>query len=215
MMLCSKFLRSWSVAMRLVGAVLVAVLLVFVMANPALAKTKKPGISSLKVSPKQVVTTNGTVNVSAKVSGASTCTLSSTSFVAGLPSTTMCNSGEFDESVVLQQNEGAAPLPYVFSLSATGLGGTKAKTFKVKVAPGAGQPWPTGFTGTYLGSDDSGGDIDGTFSFSGTINPDVYALNPLVVSNGQPSPEIGQPILPDWNAHRGPLTTARASVEEG
>ena len=40
------------------------------------------------------------------------------------------------------------------------------------MAVGAGQAWPTGFTGTYVGSDDSGDFPNGNFSFSGTIDPD-------------------------------------------
>ncbi len=143
------------------------------LTGSATAALLKPTITNLIASPAVLKTGSGAVHFSAKVAHATSCSFSSTSVVPGLPLTTPCGSGatkSFVEDIVLQQNTGTGPLKYTFTLKAKGSGGTTVDTVKVKVAAGAGQAWPTGFTGTYVGSDDGGDFPNGNFSFSGTID---------------------------------------------
>ena len=87
--------------------------------------------------------------------------------------TTSCASKSFDQDIVLQQNTATTALSYKFVLKATGPGGTTVDTVKVKVAAGAGQAWPTGFTGSYVGADDGGDFPNGNFTFSGRLDTNV------------------------------------------
>lgn len=137
-------------------------------AGPAAAGT--PTISSVKATPKLVTSTNGAVVVSAVVSDSLSCSLSSPSFVSGLPVTSSCTTGTFSQNIVFPQNSGSTDVTYKLKFVATGeTGRTDAKTIKVKVAPGAGQALPTAFTATYVGPGDEG-EQDGNFSFSGVID---------------------------------------------
>jgi hypothetical protein len=168
----------------ILSALLGVAILTVPLAGSAAASHPKPSITSFIASPKTLKASSGAVTVSASVARATSCTLSSTSDVAGLPLTTPCGSHgskAFDQDIVLQQNTGTSPLKYAFVLKASGPGGTTVDTLEVKVADGAGQAWPTGFTGTYVGSDDGGDFPNGNFSFSGTIDQDD-ACDPFVCS---------------------------------
>ena len=67
------------------------------------------------------------------------------SALPGLPLTTSCPARRNPSlrTSCSHQNTGTSPLTYKFELKATGSGGTTVETLKVKVAVGAGQPWPT------------------------------------------------------------------------
>ncbi len=82
-----------------------------------------------------------------------------------------CSSGSVTQTVVVLINSRTKKSKYKISLIASGPGGSKTKKISLSVAPGAGQAMPTGFTGTYVGSDDSGDDTNGSFTFSGTADP--------------------------------------------
>ena len=108
--------------------------------------------------------------------------------------TTSCSSGSVSQTVVVPINSGTKKLTYKLSLTASGPGGTKAKKISLSVAAGAGQPMPTGFTGTYVGSDDSGGDTNGSFTITGTADPHL--------------PCDSDGCTYDWTAVTGGWTTA-------
>jgi hypothetical protein len=159
----------------ILSALLGLAMLTVPLAGSATGALATPTITGFAASPATLKTSSGAVKFSAKVAHATSCTLSSTSVLPGLPLTTPCGSGaskSFAQGIVLEQNMGTSPLKYTFKLKATGPGGSTVETLKVKVAVGAGQAWPTGFTGTYLGSDDGGDFPNGNFNFSGTIDPD-------------------------------------------
>ncbi len=167
----------WWTGLGATLAALVAVTMTLVplagVASATSATAAKPKISKFAASPKTVTTTDGTVVLSSTVANATTCMLSSTLPVGGLPVTTSCSSGSMSQSVVVPMNSGPTTLTYKFTLSASGSGGTKSKKLSLKVARGAGQPLPTGFTGTYVGPDDSGDFTNGNFTISGSVDPDV------------------------------------------
>jgi len=167
----AKFSRPQP-ALRLVPAVLAVAMLVLVpVSGVASAGVAKPKIATFTASPSAVTTSNGTVVLSGTVANATNCTLSSSVPVGGLPVTADCSSGSVTQTVVVLINSGTKKSKYKISLIASGPGGSKTKKISLSVAPGAGQAMPTGFTGTYVGSDDSGDDTNGSFTFSGTADP--------------------------------------------
>ena len=164
--------RRHQPALRLVPAILAVATLVLVpVTGVASAGVAKPRISTFTASPSAVTTSTGTVVLSGTTANATDCTLSSSLPVGGLPVTTDCTLGSVSQTIVFPINSGAKKLKYKISLTASGPGGSKTKKIALSVAPGAGQTMPTGFTGTYVGSDDSGDDTNGSFTFSGTADP--------------------------------------------
>jgi hypothetical protein len=142
------------------------------LATSASATVPKPKISKFVASPKSVTTSDGDVTLSATVANATSCTLSSHQLVAGLPATTSCTPGSVSHAVVLAIDTGVRADKYKFTLAATGSGGTKSKSVTVSVLPGAGQPFPSGFTATYVGSSDDGNQIDANLTLDGSVDPD-------------------------------------------
>ncbi len=112
-----------------------------VVGSSALASVKpKPVITGLSASPARVAS-GGTTTISASVSGAATCTLSSNKPVAGLPRSASCESGSYSAELTMPVNEGKGPKPakYTLKLTAVSAAGTKAdKTTSVLLTrPGA------------------------------------------------------------------------------
>ncbi len=166
---------------QILGSLLVAALLfgtyLVGYSGTASAAVAKPKISKFVASPKTVTTSDGDVTLSATVANATSCTLSSHQLVAGLPATTSCTSGSFSHAVVLAIDTGVRSDKYKFTLAATGSGGTKSKSVTVSVLPGAGQPFPSGFTATYVGSNDDRSQIDANLSLAGSVGPDCCAYS--------------------------------------
>ncbi len=100
----------------------------------AYAGGPKPVITGAMATPASVPS-GGTITVSASVSGATSCTLTSKGPVAGLPATVSCGSGSYSQEVVMPENLGKKAVEYKLSLSATGAGGTSKKA-KIDVAVG-------------------------------------------------------------------------------
>ncbi len=151
------------VASTLIGALGVA--------TAAGAATTNPKIAHLAASPATVTMKNGSVTISATVTNASTCTLSSPTVIAGLPASSSC--GAISTTVVLPASSSAKT--YAITLKAQGSSATKSKTIDVKVAAGAGQPALTGATA--LASTDFGYcAVVTTASVTGGV--DCWAGNP-------------------------------------
>ncbi len=150
--------------------------LVLVPAGVASARVAKPKITTFTASPKSVTTADGTVVLSGTVVNAASCTLSSSLPLGELPVTTSCSSGSVSYTLGVPINPGKKALKYGLVLTASGPGGSKTKKLTLSVAPGAGQPLPTGFTGIYVGSDDTGEDTGGSFTITGTADP-TYGCN--------------------------------------
>jgi alpha-tubulin suppressor-like RCC1 family protein len=110
----------------------------------AYAKASKPVISGLAARPAMVVS-GGTSMVSAAVSGAKECTISSNKPVAGLPVTSSCEGGSVSRILMMPANTGKKTAKYKLTLVATGADGKKAKaksTVEVGLAsqtPGVGR----------------------------------------------------------------------------
>jgi len=114
---------------------------------PATAlKPPKPVISGLAAEPASVAS-GGTTTLSATVSGALTCTLSSTARkpVAGLPASFSCESGSLHRALVMPENKGPRAAVYTLTVTAVGAGGSTSAKVTVTVRA----PW-TEVTGSGL-----------------------------------------------------------------
>ena len=192
-------------------AVVVGAVVLLPTAGSSWEGVAKPKISKFTASPKAVTAADGTVVLTGTVTAATNCTLSSSLPVGGLPVTTSCSSGSVSQTVVVPINSGTKKLTYKLSLTASGPGGTKAKKISLSVAAGAGQPMPTGFTGTYVGSDDSGGDTNGSFTITGTADPHLPAIRMVAPTTGRRSRADGRPLPVQAAARSGRRTTTPAS----
>ncbi len=97
-------------------------------------KCPPPVISSLGATP-TIVTSGGTVTVSASVSEADSCTVSSSKPVAGLPVTLSCESGTVNREVVMPANTGKKVVEYRFTVLVRGPGGARRARIAASVAP--------------------------------------------------------------------------------
>jgi alpha-tubulin suppressor-like RCC1 family protein len=94
--------------------------------DPAFAKgPPKPVISGFAVT-RATVGSGGSTAITASVSNAKECTVSSNKPVAGLPETFNCESGPVDSDVTMPANAGKKPLKIKLTLTVVGAGG-KAK----------------------------------------------------------------------------------------
>jgi hypothetical protein len=112
-------------------------------------KLPKPSITSLTVSPAQVTTAGGGVEISAAVQNATTCTISSTTSMPGLPLTFDCSGGSANETVYPPLNNKTKTVKERIILAASGNGRTKVKKIRFGVAAhGGGGTTPAGNSGT-------------------------------------------------------------------
>jgi len=88
----------------------------------------RPHVSALTASPATLGAVGGTVVLTAQVSGATSCTFSSTSTVDGLPATGPCSSGPVTDTVSLPADPGKKAERVRFTLSVTG-----SRTVRTKV----------------------------------------------------------------------------------
>lgn len=95
----------------------------------------RPVISNLLATP-ATVPSGGSTTVSASVTGATGCTLSSNKPVAGLPDSFSCGSGSVEVEISMPANTGRKAVKYKLTLTATGADG-KAKKAKTKVSVSA------------------------------------------------------------------------------
>jgi alpha-tubulin suppressor-like RCC1 family protein len=128
------------IATVLPGLAVMAGLLVTTAGTASAKGTSKPKVTSFTASPSSVTTADGAVTLSATVTNASGCTLTSSLPISDLPYTTSCSGGPVTRSIVVPLNSGKKAIKYKFTLTATGTGGTKSKKLKVSVAAGAGNP---------------------------------------------------------------------------
>ncbi len=139
-------MRGTSVGRR--GLLVLAVVAVCLCGvQGAYAGGPKPVITGAMATPSSVPSA-GTITVSASVSGATSCTLSSNKTVAGLPATSSCESGGYSREVVMPENLGKKPADYKLTLAATGAGGKG----KAKITVAVGFPVATGVS---AGEEDS------------------------------------------------------------
>ena len=76
--------------------------------------------SSFTASPTTLTSSGGSVNLSADVTNANTCTFSSTPAITGLPATVGCSNGTANETLTIPTDTTASAVTYTFELSATG-----------------------------------------------------------------------------------------------
>jgi hypothetical protein len=115
----------------------------------AIAMGSKPVISNFKAAPASVASA-GSIVVSATVSGATQCTLSSNKPVAGLPATFSCEAGSVNRDVKMPASTGKKALKYKLQLIAVASTGGKAKKkATVTVSPGGSNPVTGDWHATY------------------------------------------------------------------
>jgi alpha-tubulin suppressor-like RCC1 family protein len=105
-------------------------------ASPAAATGTKPVISGLTATPASVPS-GGATTVTASVSGATSCTLSSNKAVAGLPATFACEGGPVEQGVAMPVNMKTKAAKYKLTLTASSPSGRAAAKVTVYVAIGA------------------------------------------------------------------------------
>ena len=104
------------------------------------ASSPKPNISSFVATPNSLTAAGGSVLFSATVTDATSCTLSSTPVINGLPVTASCASGTLNENVAVPADPTGRADRYTFTLAAIGATTTETKALKLSVAP---TPAPT------------------------------------------------------------------------
>jgi regulator of chromosome condensation (RCC1) repeat-containing protein len=141
--------RGWCVA----AAVVIAALCACTSTTAARAGSlPKPVISSLTASPASVASA-GTTTISASLSGASECTLSSNKAILGLPATFACEGASVSHAVQMPVNFTTRSERFSLKLIASGPGG-KSKSAKVALTlehGGEGEQVTTGPEGTACG----------------------------------------------------------------
>ena len=98
-----------------------------------MAAQPAPAISSFTASPTVLAQTGGSVTLSATVSGATSCAISSSPAITGLPQTQACTSGTVSLAVTVPADTTKAAKTYTFTLAASG-SSTVKKTTTVTVA---------------------------------------------------------------------------------
>jgi hypothetical protein len=89
------------------------------------AAAPAPSVSGFAASPAHLSSSGGTVHLTATVKHATTCKLSATPAVAGLPANVACTSTAFSRAVALPADTGTTARSYLFTLVAHGAGGSK------------------------------------------------------------------------------------------
>jgi alpha-tubulin suppressor-like RCC1 family protein len=156
---------------RWAGAVFVAVAVgacLYASAGTAVAQRPTPVISDLKATPANVGSAGFTV-VTATVSGAETCTLSSTKAVVGLPATFSCVGGSVEHGVRMPANKGRKALRYKLKLTAIGSSARRKANLAITVSPGAVPPAATAIA--------AGGQHSQTCALVSTGNVDCWGAN--------------------------------------
>lgn len=123
--------------MRRVRTVVVMALVVggsTLFGGPAQAKGPKPVISGLVAMP-AAVSSDGATTVTASVSGATECELSSNKAVTGLPAKFSCEAGTVERDLVMPVDTRTKPAAYKLALTATGAGGKAKAKVVVTVEP--------------------------------------------------------------------------------
>ena len=117
-----------------VAAALLGVLASAVPAGAApTAKGPKPTVTDFTATPTTLYDNGGMVTLSAVVSNATNCILSSKPAVKGLPAKIACSNGVVTEGLVLPVNTGKKPVVHTFVLQVTGTKKVKAKPVTVTV----------------------------------------------------------------------------------
>src|SRR5487761_2184752 len=136
-------MRSYSGKLR---GILVAVTALIILGSPAVVGVATasarggvaPTIVSFTAAPTSLTSAGGSDSLSATVTHAASCVISSTPAISGLPSTQPCSSGSVSLLVNVPPNASAKAAAYTFTLAATGARTTKAKA----TVSQAGQPAP-------------------------------------------------------------------------
>ena len=121
----------------LVGLVMTAAAVALVP-SVATGALPKPVISDFSVSSASISSPVGAVTLAGRVSGATTCSISTNRAIPGLPVSLPCSTGTLNWGLVLPANTGRRPVTYRLRLTATGWRSVKSGTILITVAPGAG-----------------------------------------------------------------------------
>ena len=105
------------------------------LVRPASATTSGPSITHLTPSFPIVASTGGPVELSASISNAASCTLSTTPAVPGSPSSASCLNGVFSATLSLPANTSRHDAVYKFKLEATSGMLSATSSVTVRVAP--------------------------------------------------------------------------------
>ena len=124
------------------AAMLGMIPLVVVLGTSGAAAATGPKVDSFKVSNSSVGSADAKIVLTAKVTGAKTCTFSAAPHLAGLPKTVNCSSGKAKQAVTVPANSSTSPRSWVITLTVKGSGHKVTKTKKIRQA-GKALSWGT------------------------------------------------------------------------
>jgi len=116
-------------------------------------------ITSLSAEPNFLGPAGGQTTLSATVTGAATCAVSSAPAVTGLPAAVDCSGGTYSQPVTLPANTGAQPVAYVLTMTATATGGATVSATTTVVTEPPGGPAITSLTPTPTSLPSTGGNV--------------------------------------------------------
>ena len=145
------------------------------------AKTPAPTITSFTATPTSLSTAGGPVTLSATVTGATSCTLTSSPAISGLSSHPACATGKVSVPVTVPVNTTTKALTYKFTLTATGSRSVKRTTNVTVAGP---KPTITTFAATPKGLGTAGGSV----KLSATVsNASSCTFSSTPAASGLPS----------------------------
>ena len=148
----------------------------------------KPTVSGFTASPTSLASAGGSVTLSATVTGATSCELSSTKAAPGLPETVSCPSGQVSVPLTLPANTTTKAISYKLTLSATATKTAKADT-TVTVAALI-PPVVSSFSATPTSLAQTGGSVTLSATVTGTTSC-VFSVSPAVSGLPQTVPCTG------------------------
>ena len=156
--------------------------------SPASAAVPAPTITSFASSPAALPDSGGSVTLSATVTGATSCVISSSSAITGLPQTQSCTSGTLSLVVSIPADTTTRARTYVFTVVATGAEARKATT-RMTVAD---QPPPVIglFTATPAPLPQAGGPVELSAEVIGATSC-VFSSAPVLTGLPQTVPCTG------------------------
>ena len=124
---------------RIAGAMVSAVVLAGLAPAAAGAATPPPDVTSFTSSPTSLTPAAATVHLHVSITHATTCTFKSSPAITGSTAPFTCTSGSINRTAKVPANTGSTTRKYVFSINASGPGGTAGATLTMYQFP----PTPT------------------------------------------------------------------------
>ncbi len=138
-----------------------------------------PTAGAVTADPTALESAGGSVSLSTPVTSATSCTYSVSPAITGFSGATPCSSGTAELSVAVPANPTASAVSYVFSLTATGSGGTTGSSQSATVTEAAAPPTVGAVEAKPSTLASSGGSVSLTTSVSNASSC-TYSVSPAI-----------------------------------